>query len=687
MSPIRVTWSRTLGGLRSQFSSVLAFAAFLAGTSALLVFNLDQAEGGRMMLPALWAMSVSPVLPVLAAVLGMDVWSGERQSGRVDVLLSTAVRERSFVLGKFLGVWTMLAVAVLCSLVFTLSLLGFFAPSTLAGIGVWGMMPAVGALMIQGLLWGAVSLAASACFKRGAVAALVTVLILVALPRALWLGLMTWSSAGRPAFGEMPLDAHAIDWASGAVSISTIAGYLALTALTLFFTAKLVMSWRFVGKGAAGLRWSTGVTFVLSAVLAVLVVLLASRHEFAVELPMGGNKALSPRTNRVLSESSGDISITCFLSRKDPRFRDVGRLLRRFQRASASLGGASIELRYVDPRWDLSASERLSRRGVEESSLVFERGRRQAVLPLKGGFGERPCATAIQRVSAPSLRRVVYWTVGHGEAAFDGYGVFGMSDIAREMAQAGYRNAALDLAATAQMPSDCAMVVVAGARNDFSRAEVGRIEAYLRDGGRLLVLLGSSQGGGVVSLLPSWGIRIVPLSRVGVKTLSGTDVISRDFTDHVITASLQGSQLVLESPVALSPSAIAETGAGVDRLAFSALAEVGESIVAAAVERGADVGRDLALRPTRIVAVGDATFAMNGPLASRANANRDFFLNCVAYLSGMDAAGGDGTESGLLQSGLDRDRQLMLLLFSVGILPMSAWLLLTAVIFIRRRRV
>ena len=686
MSPIRVTWSRTLGALRSQFSSVLAFAAFLAGTSALLVFNLERAEGGRMMFPVLWAMSVSPILPVLAAVLGMEAWSGERQSGRVDVLLSTAVCERDFVLGKFLGVWTMAVVAVLCSLVFTVAALGILAPSTLNGLGLGGLLPALGALIVQGTLWCAVSLAASACFTRAAAAAVSTVLVLVALPRGLWLGLMTWSSAGRTAFGEMPLDAHAIDWASGTVSVSTIGGYLVLTILTLFLTTKLVTSWRFVGKGAAGLRWSTGVTFILSGVLAALVVLLVFRHEWAIELSIGGDKAFSSRTSRVLSESSGDISITCYLSRRDSRFREVGWLLRRFQRASASLGGARIELRYVDPRWDLSASEQLSRRGVEDASLVFERGRRQAVVPLKGDFGERSCATAIQRVSGPLQGRVVYWTVGHGESAFDGYDVFGMSDIAREMAQIGYRNAALDLAETSQLPADCAMVIVAGAKTDFSRAEIGRIEAYLRNGGRLLVLLGSSHAGGIASLLPSWGIRIVPLSRVGVKTFSGTDVIARNFTDHVITASLRGSQLVLESPAALSPSAIAETGAGVDRLAFSALADVGESTVAAAVERGADVGRDLALRPTRIVAVGDSTFVLNGPLASRANANRDFFLNCVAYLSGMDASGGDGTESGLFQSGLDRDRQLMVLLTLVGILPMSVWLLLTAVIFFRRRR-
>jgi hypothetical protein len=47
--------------------------------------------------------------------------------------------------------------------------------------------------------------------------------------------------------------------------------------------------------------------------------------------------------------------------------------------------------------------------------------------------------------------------------------------------------------------------------------------------------------------------------------------------------------------------------------------------------------KDLRLRPTRIISVGDSTFAINGQLDLRANANKDFFFNCIAYLSGTDA--------------------------------------------------
>jgi len=686
MSPIRVTWARTAGMIRGQYSAVLALAAFLAATAATFLFNLEAAEGGRLPLPAIWAMSVSPVLPLLAAVLGMDVWSGERQSGNIDLLLTTAVRELDFAWGKFLGVWTWLATATVVSLVFTLATVGVFAPSALSGVASFGMVPALGILLVQGALWSAVSLAVSAWFVRPAAAAVTTMVLTAALPRAIWAGLMAWSDAGRTAFGEMPLDAHAVDCASGAVSLSMIGGYLALTVLALFMSSKTVNALRYVGRGAASLRWTTRLTLWLAAVLSVLLVMLCGKYEFAVELPIGsGGENFSARTRQVLSDSSGDIFVTCFLSRKDPRFRDVGNLLRSLRRASASLGGARLELRYVDPRWDLGEAERLLRRGIESSSLVFERGRRQAVLPLADGFGERLCASAIRRVSIPAQGRSVYWAVGHGEARFDAYGPFGMSDVARELVQSGYRNAVLDLSVAAAIPGDCSLIVVAGARTDFSRTEIGRIDSYLREGGRLLVLLNSVQSGGVVSLLPSWGVRTKPLQRAGVRTLSGTDVIARDFGEHVISASLRGSQLLLESPVAFAPSAIAETGVGVDRLEYSALAEVGGSAVAVAVERGASAGSDLALRPTRIVAVGDATFAMNGPLAARANANRDFFLNCVAYLSGTEGSG-DGTESSLLRSGLDRGSQRLFLLVHVGVLPVSVLLVMMTLIAYRRHR-
>ena len=339
--------------------------------------------------------------------------------------------------------------------------------------------------------------------------------------------------------------------------------------------------------------------------------------------------------------------------------------------------------RFVDPRWDVGAAGRLVRMGAPENSLVFEKGGRMAFIPREDGFGAHLVASAIRRIAMPPQRRDVYWTTGHGEVSFSSYDSWGMSDIARELVREGYRNFELDLAGDKAIPPDCALIVVAGARNDFSRAEIGRIDSYLRAGGRLLVMIGQPGEGGVASLLPSWGMRTAALPLSGAKTISGTDVVVSDFADHEITASLSGSRIVLEKPLVFMKSAAAESGAGADRIEFTPIATAGQSAVVASVERGGGAGRDLALRPTRIVAVGDPTFVVNGQLSGRANANRDFFMNAVAYLSGSDQSGVDGRDPGVFSTGMDRSGKIRFIAFSAAFAPA---LVLCAMLFVAARR-
>jgi hypothetical protein len=108
-------------------------------------------------------------------------------------------------------------------------------------------------------------------------------------------------------------------------------------------------------------------------------------------------------------------------------------------------------------------------------------------------------------------------------------------------------------------------------------------------------------------------------------------------------------------------------------------------VVAAAVERGAGAGGDTAIRPTRIIAVGDASFIMNAQLAARASANRDFFLNCVSYLSGAEPSGADGTESDVLKTGLERDSMAALAIWLTVLLPGAVFAILAVSAAIRRR--
>lgn len=688
MSAVRVTVARTIGRARNQFLTAVATGGFLAVSALFFAFGLESAEGGELSVAVVWATSVGYVLPALAALLSMDVWSEEFQTGRIDMMLTLAVRERDFVLGKFFGVLVQTMFAIVLSMLLSVSLLEIQAPKALEGCGFGAFLLAMAALLMQSTLWCALGVAMSTMFRHAATVVCSSLVLMVVVPRGLWFGMRTWASSGRPSFGEFPFDAHVIDIASGMVPVGMVVAYFVSAAIALFVASKFVASSRLAGSGKRGLRLSTAFSVVLALAVVALAIPFLQKVNPTVDIPVIGDSIVfSPRTRGVLSESSGIIEITCFLPREDVRFRSIARLLRQLERESEAVGGARLQLRFVDPRWDVGAAERLVRKGVGEESVVFEKGRRMVVIPIAdGGFGERLCASAVRSISVLTHRRAVYWTVGHGESSFSDYDAFGMSDIARELAREGFRNERIDLASAQQIPGDCALILIAGAKEDFSRVETGRIDAYLREGGRLLTLFGDSRLGGIVSLLPAWGMRPQTVPIKGAKTLSGTDVLASEFADHPISAPLRGSRIVLERPVSFVPSAAVGTGSGADRIDFQAVAKAGQSTVVGAIERGGGAGQDLAFRPTRIVAVGDAGFVLNGSLAARASANRDFFLNCASYLAGIETHGFGDDGSARLRTGLDREGRLRHAVYSVGVLPSIVLLLLSGVVLRRRVR-
>ena len=695
MSPVRVTFRRTIGQARSLYTAALACAGFLAAAAVLFAFNLDAAEGCRVRLVPLWTVSVAPALPILAALLGMDVWSDERKTGRIDLLLAAPVRERDFVIGKFLGVWAMTLVDIAIALATSIGFIEYFAPALMENVSFASFLPGVFALAMQSALWSAVAVAMSALFRNPAASAVATAALLSAIPRGLWYALMAWAPEGRPRFGEMPLDAQAYDIASGLVSTGTVVAYAVLAVSALFLASKAVASLRCPGRGGRGLLASTRTTVALGIVSAVLAVALAYRLDVVLDLPIGGREArFSPRTRSILAESRGTVEITAFLERGDGRFRPLSHFLRALVAEADAMCGVRIEVRYVDPTLDLGAASRLVREGVERDSLVFEQdGRIVGRLRLADGYGERACVSLIERVTLPFQRSCVYWTTGHGEASTTDYGPDGLSDIARDLALDGYGNKTIDLAGGAAIADDCALVVVAGARNDFSVVELNRLRSYLEgrggknEGGRLLVLLDTAHPGGIPTLLTEWGIRPVPAALSGTRTLSGTDVVVSDFeADHVVSAPFAGQRVVLDAPVAFVPSAAAdESGTGADRKRYSPLLKAGGATLAAAVERGEERS-DLAIRPTRIVAIGDVGFSLNAHLAAFANANRDFILNSVKYLSGRDALTQAGTEPDLLVSGMDRTSRARLVVASGLAFPALVFLLMAAGVARRRNR-
>lgn len=488
--------------------------------------------------------------------------------------------------------------------------------------------------------------------------------------------------------------------------------------------------------GRHALRVTAMLAIFLAAVLACLVVALAYRLNLTWEVSVGKVRLVSDRTRDVLADTQGTIKIACFMDRRHPMFRPVSRLLRGLRQASRSVAGAEVVIEYVDPRWDLTRAAQLAEWGVPENALLFERQRRKITVTLDemlskpsslrengaqslrsgaevaGVFrGEMVCASAVSRLSLPYERSVIYWLEGHGEARFDDYDELrGFSDIAREVKRDGFEVRPLALPGLSQIPFDCHVLVIAGARSTMAAEELNLVEAFLQRGGRLMYLVSPHVTTGLEPVLEKWGVRLTAFVAASPKTLSGADVVVTSFADHVITRSLFNASVVFGYPVCLEAVTEASAELAADRPKVMLLASTdsdgwgeahpevfprhfdvqselrGPVAVAAVSERGASASKDVAYKPTRLCVIGETDFVMNGALATRANANRDFFLNAVSWLAGIDTGsatslGGDAT----LVTGFSRRQWALFVLWSSAGVP-AAFLMMFMLLSLRMRR-
>ena len=639
---------RTFSSFATSFGGAV-LALFLAASAANFAWLLRTGEGGMSPASAIWVIAAAPFLPVLAAALTMRTIAEERRSGSLELLLSTAVREREIVAGKFIGSY----VGVVMSIAFYLAV-----PAMLSMFFDYKSGPASGsyslaflALALHGALWCAVGTACSACTTHAAVAFAMSVGLCEGVPRALHTAAVAWLPAYRSTVAAYIPETHVYDMATGLVSSSAAISCLIWTGFALLFASKQVASLRFRHRGCNAVKLSSFTAVILAVAFSVLATVLARRLDLSVELarPESG-ESVSPRLYTLLGNTRGDLRAVCYMPRRSHSFRSASRLMRVMRNAARSAAGADVQVEYVDPRWDIARSSRLSREGVREGSIVLYSGRRREVAAANGG--EDALAAALHRLLVPRRERNICFTTGHGEADPESYDpVSGFSDIARELVRNGYTVSRLDLASLPAVPSDCSVMVMAGPRNPLPRVEKELVDTWLRHGGRLLYLAHRAVPG-----LDPWGAVVSDETAVPVRTSSGDDTVLSPSRDHPVTAPLSGGSVVLDMPLLVRPSnASAEGDSAADRIVFTPLLSVRTNeVVAAALQRGV-TAKDIALRPTRIVVVGNDSFVMNGALGEKGAANRDFFLNAVSWLAGVDSASAASASPMQLHLGMARE--------------------------------
>lgn len=462
-------------------------------------------------------------------------------------------------------------------------------------------------------------------------------------------------------------------------------------------------------------RYRLFIPVALAAALVTVLTLIAGRIKSNISIPVANDQdRISEATKAALSNTQGKVRIICFMERKNPAFGFVLRLLSALRLSSRSVAGAELQLDFVDPNWDVSRSTRLVNAGAKRNCLIFEKQRRRIYVPLTDLFAvsddspserqtsfnsfrraESVCAAAISRLSLPMSKSIVYWLTGHGEIRHDDYDErYGYSDIVRDLRRIGYAVEALSLSEVRTIPQDIGLLVVAGAQNRFAKSEIAMIDSYLLRGGRLLCLLSPGKETGLEGLLEKWAIRVEGARGVGKNAVQGGDLPTTPAKKHDICRGLENSMVLFGAPQclkamrssddmdALETCELLEGGADswgesefdAPPFAYNPNTDLQGPIVAAvASESGGKMSRDVLFRPTRICVVGEVDFVSNGTLATRANANREFFINAVSWLAGMDIPvfSGNGGVAGGVYSGVKKAQRVRMLLVSSVFLPMG----------------
>jgi ABC-type uncharacterized transport system involved in gliding motility auxiliary subunit len=442
--------------------------------------------------------------------------------------------------------------------------------------------------------------------------------------------------------------------------------------------------WRYRGR-----RVATGLNVLVSLLLAAaalgMVNYLGQRYVARWDLSRRDYYRLSERTLGLIDSLSEPVTVVAFFQRSHVLFDDVRSLLKEYEYAAAAAGRSDrFRVELVDPDRDLSRTRELAREyGVQAPNVVVFRcaGRSKFVEPkdmaeyhylLKDGrsvekkkvgfLGEQAFSSAILSV-AQSARPVVYFLTGHGERSIDDYSKMrGFSDAARMMRRDNMDVKPLVMAETGGLPADASLVVVAAPDRAISQAERDMLAAYADRGGRVLVLLATRSDGGLRDWLARWGVRVGDDTVAGL-SLTGRDLLVRDFGDHPMTSRLKDLTVMFYGPRSVEPLDGAAQGPGTppDRPRVTVVARStaegwaeqstdqqppvfdegqdrrGPIGVAVASEKGSAAGVDVQIKPTRLVVMGDCDFVSNGGLASGVGGNVDFFLACVNWLVEREA--------------------------------------------------
>ena len=415
---------------------------------------------------------------------------------------------------------------------------------------------------------------------------------------------------------------------------------ITLLSSSMFLRGKPKKFWRrrSVQKGTNAIAVIISVFTIVS-----LINIFAIRHNQHWNFSPSQIENLSPLSKTIVKQLEQPLEILIFDRNINP---DLKSLLEKYRHVSTN-----FQFRFVNPEQDpgLNLAKQYEVKSLGEIYLHYGDKKQKldsGNVAVAGNITENQLTNSIEKINQD--RDVnIYFLQGHGEAPHRSV-KGGIAQIINSLEDKGNNVSELNLATNGKIPDDANLIVIAGATRKLLSGESKSLQAYLSDGGSLLLLLSPNVDIGIDPLLQEWGMEldtrlVVDGSDSGKLMGFGPGVvITNDYGSHPITASFgrgisvfpesRPLQIVPKAGIKHTPLAISneQTWAESDlknaEITFDSTRDLsGPLNIAIALEKENSPN-------SRMVVFGSSTFITNGWFEQQLNS--DIAINSINWMLG-----------------------------------------------------
>lgn len=246
-------------------------------------------------------------------------------------------------------------------------------------------------------------------------------------------------------------------------------------------------------------------TYIIIVLAAVVVVnVLANRFNKSYDATSNKRYSLSDQTAKIVKGLKQNATITYF--QQSTRFRDGKDLLDQYANLSPK-----VKVEYVDPDKNPQAAREAGIRNFGTAVVQVGAKKEEAKSMTEEGV------TGAFICDLKSNTRTVCFVSGSGEHQIDDSDRGGLSRFKDLLAKDNYETKTISLLQTAEVPTDCTTLVVAGPTRNYEQPEVDAIKKYVESGGRALLMFDAPLKAGrseiadndaLASVLQTWGVSL-----------------------------------------------------------------------------------------------------------------------------------------------------------------------------------